>query len=117
MPTFIAQTIKANLAGTTVEEQCKANKARTDAVRQNADKLDDVTVKLAAASLHPGAPVDVGAKRIDEMKIAAKALAVTTKGRTTKYSQAQVDAEAGYPSAQGPAAVAAVMRLNRKGAS
>jgi hypothetical protein len=112
----IRETVTKALHGETLGDQIAAKKSKplTDDERSIVES-DDLTVKMAAASLHPGIAVDAGAKLVDGMEIAAKALAVTTKGRTSRVTQAELDAEAGHPNPQGAEAIAAIQRINRRG--
>ncbi len=113
----ITSTITKTFKGETVEEQCKARAA----VKSSDDDMltaacNDQLIKSAAASLHPGVAVDAGSRTIADIQVALAAQRVTAaKGRTSKFTQAEVDKEAGFPNAEGPAAIAAAMRLNRKG--
>jgi hypothetical protein len=114
----ISDRVKAELTGTTLGDQIAARKALPADNDSGADAMrtaDVLVIKQAAAAMKPGVTqIDSGSQAIEDMKIASAAKGFTVKAATTKWTQAQIDAEAGFPNAEGAAAMTAVMRLNRK---
>lgn len=115
----ISSTIKSVVKGTTgpiQRDEAAKHVSKADIEQQTETaEMNENFIKGVAGGFRPGVPVSKGAKKSDEMKIGVAALGVTTTKATARWTQQQIDAEAGVPNAQGQVAIAAIMRLNRKG--
>lgn len=111
----IAKTIESKLKGESVKDQIAARKAES---MSEMDRLgyeaNEATVAATAACFRPGQPVSKGAEILESAQMELAGKGVTTKGRRSAIRPDELGAEGGH-NVGGVDAIAAAMRINRKG--